>query len=109
MSEMVIDKIDLQILRLLQENASLSAAAIGEKIGLSQSPCWRRIQRMRDEGLIQGEIMRFDRKKLGFNVMIFAHVKLTAHGRSKVPEFAKTIRKFPEVLECHLEGQMELQ
>jgi Lrp/AsnC family transcriptional regulator len=102
MPEMQIDKIDRQILRLLQEDASLSAAAIGERIGLSQSPCWRRIQRMRDEGLIQGERMQFDRKKLGFNVMIFAHVKLTAHGRSQVPEFAETIRQFPEVLECHL-------
>jgi Lrp/AsnC family transcriptional regulator len=102
MQEIKIDKIDRQILRLLQEDASLSATGIGEQIGLSQSPCWRRIQRMRDAGLIQGEVMMFDRKKLGFNVMIFAHVKLTAHGRSMVPEFAETIRNFPEVMECHL-------
>lgn len=102
MLEISIDKVDLQILRLLQQNADLSAAAIGEQIGLSQSPCWRRIQRLRDSGLIKGQVMMFDRKKLGFNVMIFAHVKLTAHGRSKVPEFAETIRRFPEVLECHL-------
>ena len=102
MSKMEIDKIDRQILRHLQKDASLSAAAIGELIGLSQSPCWRRIQRMRDAGLIQGEMIRFDRKKLGFNVMIFAHVKLTAHGRSKVAEFGETIRQFPEVMECHL-------
>jgi Lrp/AsnC family transcriptional regulator len=102
MSELQIDKIDRQILRLLQKDASLSAAAIGEAIGLSQSPCWRRIQRLRDEGLIRGERIEFDRRKLGFNVMIFAHVKLTAHGRSQVPEFAEIIRQFPEVLECHL-------
>jgi len=102
MPDIKIDHIDRQILRLLQQDASLSATSIGEQIGLSQSPCWRRIQRMREEGLIQGETMKFDRKKLGFNVMIFAHVKLTAHGRSMVPEFAETIRKFPEVLECHL-------
>ncbi len=102
MSEFQLDRVDLDIVRLLQEDADLSAAAIGDKIGLSQSPCWRRIQRLRDEGFIKGQVMLFDRKKLGFNVMIFAQVKLTAHGRSKVPEFAETIRKFPEVLECHL-------
>jgi Lrp/AsnC family transcriptional regulator len=102
MSETKIDKVDKEIIRLLQEDAELSAAAVGERIGLSQSPCWRRIQRLRDEGLIQRQVMRFDRKKLGFDVMVFAQVKLTAHGRSKVPEFAETIRQFPEVQECHL-------
>ena len=102
MSKLQLDRVDLDIIRLLQQDADLSAAAIGEKIGLSQSPCWRRIQRLRDEGYIKGQVMMFERKKLGFNIMIFAQVKLTAHGRSKVPEFAETIRKFPEVLECHL-------
>lgn len=102
MSYTGIDKIDKEIIRLLQEDAEMSAAAVGERIGLSQSPCWRRIQRLREEGLILGQVMRFDRKKLGFDVMVFAQVKLTAHGRSKVPEFAETIRKFPEVQECHL-------
>lgn len=102
MSKKEYDKIDKEIIRLLQEDAELSAAAVGEKIGLSQSPCWRRIQRLRDEGLIQGQVMHFDRKKLGFDVMVFAQVKLTAHGRSKVSEFAETIRQFPEVQECHL-------
>jgi Lrp/AsnC family transcriptional regulator len=102
MSGLELDRVDLEILRLLQQDAELSAAAVGEKIGLSQSPCWRRIQRLREEGLILGQQMRFDRKKLGFDVMVFAQVKLTAHGRSKVPEFAKTIRCFPEVQECHL-------
>ena len=102
MSKIEIDRVDTEIIRLLQEDAELSAAAVGEKIGLSQSPCWRRIQRLRREGLIQGLQMRFDRKKLGFDVLVFAQVKLTAHGRSKVPEFAETIRQFPEVQECHL-------
>ena len=102
MSEIELDRIDREILRLLQKDAELSAAAVGEKIGLSQSPCWRRIQRLREEGLILGPQMRFDLKKLGFDVVVFAQVKLTAHGRSKVPEFAETIRAFPEVQECHL-------
>jgi Lrp/AsnC family transcriptional regulator len=102
MHETEIDSVDREILRLLQQDAELSAAAIGERIGLSQSPCWRRVQRLRDEGLILGQEIRLDRKKLGFDIMVFAQVKWTAHGRSKVPEFAETIRNFPEVQECHL-------
>jgi Lrp/AsnC family transcriptional regulator len=102
MHDIDIDQTDREILRLLQSDASLSAAAIGERIGLSQSPCWRRIQRMRDAGLIRHEGMILDRRKLGFGTMVFAHVKLTAHGRSKVSEFAEAIQRFPEVLECHL-------
>ena len=99
---MKIDNLDRKILSLLQTDAGLSAATIGEKVGLSQSPCWRRIQRFKDAGLIKEQGMVFDRKKLGFDTMVFAHVKLTAHGRSKVAEFGETIRQFPEVMECHL-------
>jgi Lrp/AsnC family transcriptional regulator len=102
MQEIKLDNCDRKILRLLQSDASLSAATIGEQVGLSQSPCWRRIQRFRDAGLIRQQGMVFDRKKLGFDTMVFAHVKLTAHGRSKVAEFGETIRQFPEVMECHL-------
>jgi Lrp/AsnC family transcriptional regulator len=102
MSKIELDRVDKEIIRLLQQDAELSAAAVGERIGLSQSPCWRRIQRLKDEGFIRGQVMNFDRKKLGFDVMVFAQVKLTAHGRSQVPEFAETIRQFPEVQECHL-------
>jgi len=102
MHKIEIDELDRKILRLLQSDASLSATAIGERVGLSQSPCWRRIQRLRDSGLIKAQGLVIDRKKLGFDTMVFAHVKLTAHGRSKVAEFSDTIRQLPEVMECHL-------
>ncbi len=102
MQKVEIDNIDRKILRLLQADASLSATAIGEQVGLSQSPCWRRIQRLKQSGLIREQGLVIDRRKLGFDTMVFAHVKLTAHGRSKVAEFGDTIRQFPEVLECHL-------
>lgn len=102
MQKVEIDSIDRKILRLLQSDASLSATAIGEQVSLSQSPCWRRIQRLKETGLIKEQGLVIDRRKLGFDTMVFAHVKLTAHGRSKVAEFGDTIRQFPEVLECHL-------
>jgi Lrp/AsnC family transcriptional regulator len=97
-----LDGYDRRILALLQEDASLSSAQIAEQVGLSQSPCWRRIQRMKEEGIIRGQVTLLDRKKIGLNTQIFAQVKLNAHGRSNFTEFTEAIRGFPEVLECYV-------
>ena len=92
---------DRRILELLQEDASLSSAQIAERVGLSQSPCWRRIQRLKDGGdSWAGDLAR--PKKIGLNTQIFAEVKLNAHGRSNFTEFTEAIRGFPEVLECYV-------
>ncbi|MGH8432941.1 MAG: Lrp/AsnC family transcriptional regulator [Pseudomonas sp.] len=95
-----LDAYDRRILALLQEDASLSSAEIAEQVGLSQSPCWRRIQRLKEEGVIRRQVILLDRKKVGLNTQIFAEVKLNAHGRSNLTEFAEAMREFPEVLEC---------
>ena len=99
---MDIDRTDRKILRLLQSEPEITATTIGERIGASQATVWRRIQAMRDSGLIPPQIVRLDRRKAGFNAMIFAQVKLTSHGRSNLNEFAEAIRAFPEVLECYV-------
>lgn len=97
-----LDAYDRRILDLLQEDAGLSTAEIAERVGLSQSPCWRRIQRLREEGVIRRQVTLLDRRKIGLNAQIFAQVKLNAHGRSNLTEFAEAMRGFPEVLECHV-------
>jgi Lrp/AsnC family transcriptional regulator len=97
-----LDAFDLRILRTLQEDSSLSTTELAARVGLSQSPCWRRLQRLRQEGYIKGEVAVLDRAKLGLNVQIFALVKLNAHGRANVAEFAAAARACPEVLECHV-------
>jgi len=97
-----LDAYDRRILALLQEDASLSSAQIAEQVGLSQSPCWRRIQRLKEEGVIRGQVTLLDRKKIGLNTQIFAEIKLNAHGRSNFTEFTEAIRGFPEVLECYV-------
>ncbi|PAU58797.1 AsnC family transcriptional regulator [Pseudomonas sp. PIC25] len=97
-----LDNFDRRILALLQEDASLSTAEIAERVGLSQSPCWRRIQRLKEEGVVRGQVTLLDRRKVGLNAQIFAQVKLNAHGRSNLTEFAEAMRGFPEVLECHV-------
>lgn len=102
MQEIAIDQIDRRILELLQSEPGINAAAIGERIGLSQSACWRRMQRMREDGIIRDQPVRLDRQKVGLNTMVFAHVKLTSHGRSNLAAFAEAVADFPEVLDCYV-------
>lgn len=97
-----LDPFEKRILALLQEDATLSTAAIAEKVGLSASPCWRRIDRLEREGFITRRVALVDRRKVGLNAHIFAQVKLNAHGRANLDEFAEAIRGFPEVLECYV-------
>lgn len=97
-----LDDFDRRILGLMQEDASRSTAEIAELVGMSQSPCWRRIQRLKDEGYINRQVAIVDRRKVGLNAQVFALVKLTMHGRQNLDEFGGRIRGFPEVLECHV-------
>ncbi|KAB0742915.1 Lrp/AsnC family transcriptional regulator [Pseudomonas aeruginosa] len=97
-----LDMYDQRILALLQEESSLSTAEIAERIGLSQSPCWRRIQRLKEEGVIRKQVTLLDRKKIGLNTQVFAQIKLNAHGRKNLTDFAEAMHQFPEVLECHV-------
>lgn len=102
MQKIRIDQTDRKILQILQTHTGITAAAVGEKIGLSQSACWRRIQRLRDEGIIKDQPVILDREKIGLNTMVFAHVKLTSHGRSNLSEFAEAVSNYPEVLDCYV-------
>jgi Lrp/AsnC family transcriptional regulator len=97
-----LDSYEKKILRVLQDDVSLSTAAVAEAVGLSPSPCWRRIDRLEREGFIKHRVAIVDRKKVGLNAQIFAQVKLNAHGRANLDEFGAAIREFSEVLECHV-------
>jgi Lrp/AsnC family transcriptional regulator len=97
-----LDRFEKKILQLLQEDASLSTSAIADKIGLSSSPCWRRIDRLEREGFIRRKVALVDRKKVGLNAQVFAQVKLNAHGRANLDAFSAAIRSLPEVLECYV-------
>jgi len=102
MQSIQLDPVDRKILNLLQHEAGINAAAIGERIGLSQSACWRRIQRLREEGVISDHPVILDREKVGLTTMVFAHVKLTSHGRSNLSAFAEAVKDFPEVMDCYV-------
>jgi Lrp/AsnC family transcriptional regulator len=96
-----LDPTDLRILRLLQADASMSASEIADKVGLSQSPCWRRINRLEEHGLIRRRVALLDAAQLGLELVVFVTVSLTAHGRQSLDAFETAVREFPEVVECY--------
>jgi len=97
-----IDKTDLVILEMLQKDASVTVAEIAEAINISQPPCWRRIEQLEEQGIIKRKVALLDPKKLGFNVVVYVEIKLSANGRQHVGGFEKAIREFPQVTECYV-------
>lgn len=92
---------DVAILKLLQRDATISTASVAEKINLSQSPCWRRINRLEEEGIIQRRVALLDRARLGMEVVVFATINLTSTGRQNLMSFEQEIVAYPEVVECY--------
>jgi len=96
-----MDALDIRILNLLQDDAMLPVADIAEKISSSKSVCWRRIQRLQDEGIIKSRVALLDNNKIGMNITLFTQVKMTAHGRKVLPNFIEIIKDIPQIMECH--------
>ena len=104
-----LDATDMRILAVLQQDASLSTAELAERVGISQSPCWRRIQRLREEGYITATVAIVDRKKLGFQLLIFAQAKMTRLTDEARAEFVRQVDSTPEIVECYtVFGEMDV-
>lgn len=104
-----LDAVDMKILTLMQKDASLSTADIADRVGVSQSPCWRRIQRLREEGYIKATVAIIDRQKLGFAMQIFAQVKMTRLTDEARAEFVRQVESIPEIVECYtVFGEMDV-
>ena len=96
-----MDDIDRQILGLLQKDATLSTAEIAEAVGLSTTPCWRRIQILEQEGYITGRVALVDRNKVNVPLDVFVTVKTSEHNYDWLERFAETVGDFPEVVELY--------
>jgi Lrp/AsnC family transcriptional regulator len=96
-----INRTDLQILDALQHNGSLTTQEIADRINISQSPCWRRINKLEEQGLIDKKVTLLNREKLGMDVVVFATVNLTTQGRDNLEGFEREIEILPEVMECY--------
>ena len=96
-----MDAIDRKILAVLQEDASLSVAEIGTRVGLSSTPCWKRIQRLEADGVIQKRVAIIDQNKLGLGVTVFVSVETDDHSDEWLRRFAQLVGAMPEVLEFY--------
>jgi Lrp/AsnC family transcriptional regulator len=96
-----MDKLDAKILELLQVDGALSAAEIADRIGLSKAPCWRRIQKLQDEGIIRGTVALLDARALNVGTTVFVTLKTGNHSEAWFERFARAVRDIPEVTEIH--------
>ena len=96
-----MDEMDLRILRILQEDSSLSVSHVAQQVGLSASPCWKRINRMQKEGVIKRQSAILNAYRLGLGLIVFVSVKTGEHSTGWLAEFSKTVIAMPEVMEFH--------
>ncbi len=98
---MNLSPIDIKILAMLQHDASLTAAEIADQVNLSASPCWRRINRLEQEGLIQKKVALLDAERLGLGLVVFARIRLEKNDEVSLNAFEEQVRAFAEVVECY--------
>jgi Lrp/AsnC family transcriptional regulator len=96
-----VDKLDAKILELLQENGELTAAEIADRVGLSKAPCWRRIQRLQQEGVIRRTVALLDARALNVGTTVFVTLKTGNHSDAWFQRFVRAVRDIPEVTEIH--------
>ena len=92
-----LDEIDLRILRAMQGDGKLTIAEIAERVGLSQSPCSRRVAKLESDGIIRGRQTLLDAKKLGYGTLIIVRIKLQTHDTKMLEAFKKAVRGIPEI------------
>ena len=96
-----MDRIDRRILELIQEDSTLAVAEIAERVGLSSTPCWRRIQKLEKEGVVRKRVALLDRDHLNLGVDVFVAVKTNQHNANWFAAFSKVVNAFPEVVEFY--------
>ena len=96
-----MDAIDRKILAVIQEDASLSVAEIGNRVGLSSTPCWKRIQKLEAEGVIQKRVAVVDQAKIGLSITVYVSVETDDHSQDWIDRFAKVVGAMPEVMEFY--------
>ena len=96
-----MDAIDRKILAVVQQDASLSVAEIGQRVGLSSTPCWKRLQRLEADGVILRRVALIDPEKIGFGITVFVSIETGDHSQGWLTRFAETVQTMPEVMEFY--------
>ncbi len=103
-----MDRLDRMILTILQEDATIPVAEIGRRVGLSTTPCWRRIQKMEEDGVIKGKVAVLEPAKVNAKVTVFVFITTNQHNEDWLTRFSRIIGEFPEVVEFYrMSGQVD--
>ena len=97
----MLDDADRRILRAIQSNPDMTMRELGEATGLSHSPCWRRLQKMKDDGVIGEKHYVLDPEALGFGINVFCMVRMKEHSHDKLTDFETAVRQVPQVMQCY--------
>ncbi len=104
----MVDRLDRKILQILQEDATVPVAEIGRRVGLSTTPCWRRIQKLEEDGVITGRVALLNPAKINTSVTAFVAITTSQHNEEWLKRFAEVIRELPEVVEFYrMAGQVD--
>lgn len=96
-----IDAINARILALLQDDGRMTNAKLSEKLGMSETPCWRRLKRLEEDGIIEGYQAKLNRRKLGLGVLAFVQLRCSEHDQAATAEFRRIVQTTPHILACH--------
>ncbi|WAS99936.1 Lrp/AsnC family transcriptional regulator [Rouxiella chamberiensis] len=94
----MIDKIDRKLLAMLQEDCTLSLGELADAVNLTSTPCWKRVKRLEEEGIIRGRVALLDGEKLGLSLTAFVRIKTQQHSSQWYQNFVEQVESFPEVL-----------
>lgn len=97
----MLDDMDVKILRMLQEDCTRPVADIGKEVGLSTTPCWRRVQKLEEAGVIQRRVAILDPSQVNAGVTVFVSIKTSQHSQAWLEKFDAAVTGFPEVVECY--------
>src|SRR5262245_8280846 len=104
----MLDEMDIKILRILQEDATRPVADIGKEVGLSTTPCWRRIQKLEEAGVIKGRVALLDPKLVNVGVTVIVSIKTDKHSIEWLQRFHDAVGQFPEVVEFYrMSGEID--
>lgn len=105
---MPLDSIDRRLLAILQDDATVPIAELAQRVGLSQTPCWKRVKALYDEGVITRRVALVDRARVGLPLIVFVSVRTSRHDAEWIEAFAKGARALPEVLEFYrISGEVD--
>jgi Lrp/AsnC family transcriptional regulator len=96
-----MDKKDRRILELLQQDAMLTAAELADEVGLTTTPCWRRIQKLDEQGYIKQRVALLDRQKMNVGTTVFVSIRTSRHSDEWLQRFTSAVKNMPEILEAH--------